>query len=213
MAFGNYATGARRDIVGLFPSVLEVKFAASAAGTEHVIIAAHRDAAAAVYAMTGNGTVDLSAARADDLVREEPLKELDTDRTNLKTGLQTYFTNIAAEADAAECYAFIMNVGVGAISDIVNAEWEWVSRAADGTSNVARCELVIRPLIVNDVALNSSNALLRDDGSTAIAVSNATDQLVWYPNQGIIFGAFTAPDGGGNAMAANDILSLRLKVR
>jgi hypothetical protein len=185
-----------------------LKFTASAAGTKHELIGAQTVASSRVYFVTGDGTTDLSAADADALVNRVGITETD-EVSDLETGLRTYFTDIAAAADGAECFAFALSFGAQ-VKDCAAVTMERAAVASDGTNTYNRYELVDSAEILNSVSLSSSDELVKDDGSTAISSS---DQLVVVPDYGLVFGLITLKDAGGGIPAANDILTLRALVK
>lgn len=161
---------------------------AKAAGTEFAIKTVQASAEDQVFLIQGDGSVDISDAKAGTIC-EDQLGDLGTARANLKTGLKTYLTNIPAAADGVDAIAFAF----GGINheDVLSVEVEWTT---EGTA-AANASTVLKrfgAVVIDSVALNGSNALLKNDGTTAIAYG--TDQLVAFPKQQVLFGAFTIAD-------------------
>lgn len=161
---------------------------AKAAATEFAIKSVQASAEPQVWVIQGDGAVDLADAKAETIC-EDQLGDLGTARANLKTGLKTYMTNIPAAADGAEALAFAFG-GVNH-EDILSVEIEWTTEgttAANPSTVLKRFDAVV----IDEVALDGSNQLLKNDGSTAIAYG--TDTLVAFPKYQVLFGAFTSPD-------------------
>lgn len=203
----NYLVGgdsAVAEVAAFMP--LELTFDASAAGVKHVLIPAYRAMAPRVWFITGNGTIDISSAEATDIVERSDGSALDLEKVNLRTGLMTYLTNIPAAANGEFCLAFA--VGGLPFSRIAKAEVIVVNKSSTVAANPARIIHNVSSYVqLNTVALSGGNALLKDDGVTAIAYG--TDTLVTVPKHSIVFGA-VAVTFSGDAPAAADDVSLRL---
>lgn len=185
---------------------VEFHFTASAAGTKHALIAKQAAADQKVYFMTGDGSIDMTAAQAQAIARHPDGRSLSTDESELATGLVTYFTNIPAAADGAFCHAFAIG-GLNA-SDILSAEIISCSQGTSAKNDAHRLVNFSAAVKLSGVSLNGSNALLKDDGSTAIAAG--TDTLVCC--NGVVFGAIKSPDVL-DTLASGDLVTLKLKVK
>lgn len=185
--YGNYLEGFHYDVKkALSWNEFVFKFTAAAAGTEHVIVS--QMASDRVFLITGDGSVDLSAARAEELAKDNK-GQLDTARTNLKTALQTYFTDIPAVADGAKAIAFALSLGQ--VRDCAGVSLNWSKVGAANGNLCGGIENVSVPTYITDVALSASDELLLDDGSTALSSAKT---LVVMPEYGLVFGYIAVPD-------------------
>ena len=187
-------------------STIELHLVSKAAGTKHTVDEKQASAEDRVYVMIGNGTVDMTSAEANKLVEDELARDLDTDRTNLSTGMVTYFTNIPAAADDADAIAFAFG-GIKA-TDIIEVEYEFET-AGTAAANQSMKLRRRTSQVIRDIVLDGSTLQLQD-GTTDLVYG--THQLVHCPNQQVIFGNLTLPDVA-DVPAADLNVVIRLKVK
>ncbi len=196
-------------LLGSQGDMISLMFTASAAGTVHTLIAPQRGAASKVWAVTGDGSIDLTSAIAQSIVKSESGAALSSEKSALATGLVTFFTNVPAAADGAKSVAFAVG-GIGC-AQVVWAQLTIMSRASTSAANPSR-SLALEAgakVITVPVVLDGSSRIL-DDAGSAIALSS--DSLVAIPGHHVLFGGFTLTDVA-DAPASGDILRLDLIVK
>lgn len=202
-------------------SVRLVYAAFAAAGTRSVLCASQAGAVNRQYLMVGDGSIDMTSAIAQAICKnpdDTPITaSSETQRANLATGMVTYFTNIPAAADAANCIAFaIGGLSCSTLYQAVLRNYKRASTAAANPSNnlinINAATVIGGPATVQpgnevQIALNGSSAILLQDGSTALTYG--TNSMVICPAYGVIFGSFAITDVL-DVPAANDILELEV---
>lgn len=196
----------------------------SAAGTQSVLIPSQASAKPRQYLMLGNATISMTSAIAQAIVADpngQPITSpLESQRSNLATGMVTYFTNIPAAADGAYCYAFAVGgLLCSSVIEVVLRNNRRTTTSAVNPADIIKNILpqtviggpaVLQPGNQPQIALNGSSQILLRDGTTALTYG--TNTIVIAPDYGVIFGALAITDIT-DAANANDLLELEIRFR
>lgn len=211
-------------VTGALNNQIHLSYGAfSAAGTPVVLIPNMAAATLRQFLMLGTGSASMSTTTARNLAKNPDGTPItmatQSQRLNLATGLVTYFTNIPSTGDGNYCYGF----GVGGVycEDIVDVSLIRMKRGSSTTNTVSVIKNIntsvqiggpnrVQPGNQPTLALNGSNQILLQDGTTALSYS--TNTIVVCQPYGVIFGSIQTPDST-DAAGAGDYLELVIRYR